>query len=81
MTRARAAVRSACKLRAARDEGPPPRHWSSSLTPKGPARPNSAARRATPAAPAAREPAGACWCVTKAETSARQPPTSGLVRS
>eukprot|EP00965_Chrysotila_dentata_P013398 443276-Pleurochrysis_carterae.AAC.1 len=64
MTSARAVVRNACRLRTAGDDGPPSRHRSSSLAPREPSRPSSAARRATPAAPAAREPTGACWRVT-----------------
>eukprot|EP00965_Chrysotila_dentata_P093115 3075551-Pleurochrysis_carterae.AAC.1 len=72
MTLARAAVRSARRLRAAGDDGSPSRHLSASSAPNGPASPRAAALFATPVIPIGRVPSGAAAPSTKARMSARQ---------
>eukprot|EP00965_Chrysotila_dentata_P087169 2877979-Pleurochrysis_carterae.AAC.1 len=81
MTRAFSAVRSACRLRLAGEEGSPPRNLSSSSAPRGPASPMVAALCTTPAASAARVLRACAAPAMKDDRSARQPPPVLVVAS
>eukprot|EP00965_Chrysotila_dentata_P114676 3790607-Pleurochrysis_carterae.AAC.2 len=74
MTLARAATRSARKVRAAGEDGSPSRHLSASSTPRGPANPSAAALLATSPALVPRTLLVPMPPATNAERSTRQPP-------
>eukprot|EP00965_Chrysotila_dentata_P004163 134464-Pleurochrysis_carterae.AAC.1 len=65
MTRARDASRRASTASAACRDGPPPVYRSATVAPRGPARPNSAAQRATASEAVPRSPTSAMSVVRK----------------